>query len=71
MPLTKREKEYYVNNLGAKCPYCKSEEDLRGEFVEIAHGEANQKVHCSLCGKAWIDVYKLTGIKEIGDGKID
>ncbi len=62
--MTKEQSDKYVENGGAKCPYCNSE-DISGGFVEIDTYGAWQPITCNACNKSWRDLYKLIGVEEV------
>ncbi len=60
-PLTKKIVRQYVKDGGVKCPGC-GWSDLEGGFVEVQEGAAFQPMHCTNCGREWMDIYHLVNI---------
>lgn len=66
--LTEAQVKEHIKGGGVKCPCCGSIE-IEGGFVDIGaggKGEASQTVHCLECRAAWVDVYKLSDIRNPG-----
>jgi hypothetical protein len=64
MALTVEQQAQYLQDDNS-CPWCLSG-DLEGVGrIEFDGGAASQRITCGDCGKAWWDIYKLTGIQEI------
>ena len=58
-------KDAYLNAGGSFCPFCKRDDAIIGDSVEILTGSAFQHVHCSACGATWCDVYTLTDVETV------
>lgn len=60
--LTPEQKEKYLNENAAICPFCNSS-DISGGSVNIESMTAWQNVSCSSCGEHWRDVYTLSFVE--------
>jgi hypothetical protein len=54
--------EEYVEEGGARCPFCGSDE-VTGDSFTSGGGEASQEMSCDACDAKWEDVYALTSIR--------
>ncbi len=61
--LTLKEKRFYINDGGQKCPYCHSTK-LRGGEFDHDLGNAMMEVWCNKCKKRWNELYEMTSIEE-------
>ena len=59
--------ERYIKASGAKCPFCGSIE-IHSGAIEVMPGEILYNMECLLCEGDWQDIYKLVGIKALGEG---
>jgi hypothetical protein len=60
--ITKEMETKYLKDNGLYCPFCESD-DL---YVDDFNGPTMAaEVICNNCHKSWLDILKLTGIKEI------
>jgi len=66
--LTEETRQNYIKHAFATCPFCGSQ-DIVGGSVEIDGNSASQDVSCSNCISEWRDVFTLTDIEEIRDGR--
>jgi len=53
----------YVEDGGCRCLYC-GEADIQGGSIDIECGAAYQKITCNVCGRDWVDSYKLVSVIE-------
>jgi len=65
MEITKEIKEKYIDN-PLFCPFCEVEGYLIYDSKED-YGEGNRYVSCTLCGKKFLEIYKLVDIEPIED----
>lgn len=63
-PITKEQKEKYLEGGGNQCPVCLSGDIAAGEF-NTDDSLVWRKVECEDCGAEWDDEYRLVGISEI------
>lgn len=62
------QKNSYLKIKGVKCFFCPST-DIEGGSVDIGAGEAMQEVKCNECSGHWTDIYTLTDVMDIEEGK--
>ena len=63
MTLSEESREEYLKNKGNKCPFCKSNNmDADRPYINYFDDSIACRIHCSSCGKNWIDCYALTDI---------
>ncbi len=71
MKIKKFNKKSYLNKELQRCPYCTIPFDFKIKYNgELYHeenesGDIIQEAGCVLCGKKWIETFKLIDIKEI------
>lgn len=51
----------YLNQYGANCPHCGSDNVDYGSF-DFDDGSIYQRAQCGNCPRAWYDVYTLTNV---------
>ena len=57
--MSNMQQEEYLENDGAKCPYCKSINIYR--LSQIDPEMLTSQVECHDCGEIWSETYKLCG----------
>jgi len=62
--LTQEQKDAYIKNGYAKCPFCKSD-SIEGGSIDVDGNETWQKVRCLDCDRVWNDLYKLYDVEEV------
>jgi len=60
--LTTEQKDQYLSNNGAMCPFCQSD-NIEGDTLQ-SDGDVWQNVRCLDCGREWQDIYTLTAIDQ-------
>ena len=50
---------------GIVCPFCRNENGIEGDSVEINGNTACQEVSCVRCGGVWLDKYVLTDAETV------
>jgi hypothetical protein len=67
-PMTKTAWKHHIATGGQDCcPFCQSEyvDDISCyEIVTLEDGGLEQKSHCYNCGRAWIDIFTLTDVRD-------
>jgi phage FluMu protein Com len=65
MSLTSEQIEYYLDNVGVRCPWCQSSNLDAASELDQDGVTCYQNVRCAACNKEWIDKYVLVGISEV------
>ena len=70
--MTKAAKKRHIQSRGCDiyehgCLYCKQNGDTLeyGELSPVESGDIEQEVKCPLCGRKWIDVFRIVDVREI------
>jgi hypothetical protein len=72
--MSKAAKRRHIKSNGCdvydSCPYCKgdTEEGMEldyGDVDAVESGDLEQTVTCLLCGRKWIDVFRLVDVREV------
>jgi hypothetical protein len=53
--------EDFADNGGCECPFCRCEDVEYDGRVRLNGDKAYHDCKCDDCGKAWIEIYSLTG----------
>lgn len=69
-PMTKAARKRHLQTAGQECcPFCKVENDpdtIECEDLNpVEDGEIEQIVKCLVCGRRWMDVFRLVEVKEL------
>lgn len=62
--LTANQRQKYLRDGGAKCPFCGSKE-IEGAAVNCEGDHHTQIIECQKCEREWMDVYKLNDIQDV------
>lgn len=57
--------EKYLKSGGVRCPLCNSTNINSNSRIEANNGCAWQNIKCDNCKGEWINIYTLTGYKDI------
>ena len=62
--MTKTQQEQYLRDGGVKCPYCESMDIVVYAAGESEEGIKTEPVRCDNCQREWVDVYRLSSVKD-------
>lgn len=79
MPLTEKQKQYYLKRQGAHCPYCRCDMPAPECFeppimkFEGDKTKIGRQMECLCCGMKWMEIYwiiRLYGVRGLDEIKL-
>ena len=68
-PMTKAARRRHIDTGGQECcPFCGAEYEANVDvepFDVSEEGEVEQAAQCNQCGRAWVDTFTLSRVREI------